>query len=59
MMLYATDHLADVLLRIHIGFPVVCLLTVAWWWHRWGELVALLAMNHLATFSVLICLPWS
>lgn len=58
-MQHQPDLLASILLWIHVGFPCLLLLTARWWWNRWGELLALLLMNHAATFGVLICLPWA
>lgn len=59
LMQHQPERLAPVLLWLHGGFPVVLLLTARWWWNRWGELLALLLINHMATFGVLVCLPWS
>lgn len=52
------DRLASLLVGGHIAFPVLLLVTVRWWWDRWGELLALLLINHAVTFGVLLCLPW-
>ena len=43
---------------IHVGFLLVLLTTVRWWWSRTGELVLLLFINHLVTFVVLGFIPW-
>lgn len=59
MMTNAPDDLGMALLWIHIGFPILLAVSIRVWWDRWGELLALLAINHAATFVVLICLPWS
>lgn len=58
LMLHDTDGLIRLLIGIHIGFPVLLLATIKWWWRSWGELLVLLFLNHTATFVVLICLPW-
>jgi hypothetical protein len=59
MVQNASDRLMEVAVGVHVAFPILLLLTVRWWWSRWGELLVLLLINHLATFSVLVCLPWS
>ncbi len=43
---------------VHLGVPVLLLITVRWWWDRVADLVLLLLINHLTTFSVLAFLPW-
>ncbi len=43
---------------VHLGVPVLLLITVRWWWDRVADLVLLLLINHLATFTVLAFLPW-
>lgn len=57
-MQHQPDQLVSILLWVHVGFPCLLLLTARWWWNRCGELLALLLMNHAATFGVLICMPW-
>ncbi len=58
LMLHDTDGLIQLLIAIHVGFPVLLIATIKWWWRSWGELLVLLFLNHTATFAVLICLPW-
>lgn len=52
------ERLASLLVGVHVAFPALLLVTVRWWWSRWGELLALLLINHAVTFGVLFCLPW-
>ena len=59
MMTNRPDELGTVLLWFHIGFPALLAVTIRMWWDRWGELALLLTINHLATFAVLACLPWT
>ena len=59
MMTNAPDELGTALLWIHVGFPALLVISIRLWWNRWGELLALLAINHAATFAVLIFMPWS
>ncbi len=49
---------ASVFAGVNVGVPVLLLITVRWWWGRVVDLVLLLLINHLATFSVLAFLPW-
>ncbi len=58
LMLNDPDRLIELLAAIHLLVPVVGLITLRWWWSRWGELCVLLFMNHAATFLVLMFLPW-
>lgn len=57
MMWHQPDQLAAAFCWIHLGFPLLLLASVRWWWDRWGELLALLAINHAVTFGVLMFLP--
>ena len=59
MMTNRPDELGTALLWLHIGFPALLAVTIRMWWDRWGELTLLLTINHLATFAVLACLPWT
>lgn len=59
MMTNKPNELGTVLLWLHIGFPALLAVTVRMWWDRWGELALLLTINHMATFAVLACLPWT
>ena len=59
MMTNRPDELGTALLWLHIGFPALLAVTIRMWWDRWGELALLLTINHLATFAVLACLPWT
>jgi hypothetical protein len=59
MMANDPDDLGAALLWTHIGFPILLVVSIRVWWDRWGELLALLAINHAATFVVLLFLPWS
>ncbi len=59
MMTNFPEELGTGLLWIHVGFLVLIVVSIRLWWDRCGELLALLAINHAATFAVLICLPWS
>jgi len=57
MLQHEPDRLASVFVGVHVGFPLLLLLTVRWWRDRWGELLALLLINHAVSFAVLLCLP--
>lgn len=58
MMINAPDRLGPAFLWTHLGFPALLAVSIRLWWDRWGELLALLAINHAATFAVLILMPW-
>lgn len=58
LMLHDPDRLIELLAATHLLVPVVGLVTLRWWWSRWGELLVLLFINHAATFLVLMFLPW-
>ncbi len=49
---------AQVFLGVHIGFLIVLLVTIAWWWAHSGDLIALLFINHMVSFAVAVFLPW-
>lgn len=58
MMQHQPARLGTLVIGVHLGFPLLLVVTVRWWWDRWGELLGVLLINHLATFLVLLCLPW-
>lgn len=49
----STDLVGFLLLLIHLGFPVLLLVTVRRWWARRYDLLILLLLNHLVTFAVI------
>ncbi len=51
---------ATVWLSIHLGFPLVLLMTYRWWQGQIDSLIGLLIVNHLATFgTILLMLFWN
>lgn len=44
---------ANAFLGLHIAFAVVFMATAKWWWSRFGEVAALVVVNHLATWATL------
>lgn len=58
LLRYAPETAASAFWGVHLGFPVILLATVRWWWNQPGDLIALLFINHMVTFAVLVFLPW-
>jgi len=49
---------AQAFFAIHIVGLVLFLVTIKWWWSQSGDLIGLLFINHFATFTVGVFLPW-
>ena len=58
LMRHDFDAAVTTFAGIHVGFPLLLLMTVRWWWSRTGELLLLLFINHIVSFVVLCFIQW-